>query len=195
GFWKTVKEEEHIRCVQDGAKWGSALTAGVSKLMGKMFGDSYQEFLDNIDAYHYFPFAIAKNSEISEGSASVLINAVSGSIDRAGGLAFGIKDVCNYFVFRINALEDNVILFEFDKCKRYQRKSLKKKINAGKWYLLKVEITGNTFKGFVNDELLMEYEAQRTLSGYAGLWTKADSVTHFENLRIKSGQTVRTIEF
>ncbi|RJP56248.1 MAG: pyruvate, phosphate dikinase [Deltaproteobacteria bacterium] len=195
GFWKTVKEKDHIRCIQDGAKWGNALTSGVSKLMGKMFGDSYQEFLDNIDAYHYFPFAIAKNSEISDGSASVLVNAASGSIDRAGGLAFGIKDVCNYFVFRINALEDNVILFEFDKCKRYQRKSFKKKINAGEWYLLKVEITGNTFKGFVNDELLMEYEAQRTLSGYIGLWTKADSVTHFENLQIQSEQTVRTIEF
>lgn len=195
GFWKTVKDQDRISCIQDGAKWGNALTSGVSKFMGRIFGNSYQEFLDNIEAYHYFPLAIAKNSEISDGSASVLVKAVSGSIDRAGGLAFGIKDDCNYFVFRINALEDNVILFEFDKCKRYRHKFLKKKINTDEWYLLKVEVAGNKFKGFVNDELLMEYEAQRSLRGYTGLWTKADSVTHFENLQIQSEQTVRKIEF
>lgn len=160
-----------------------------------MFGESYQAFLDNIDAYHYFPLAIAKNSEMSEGTASVFVNTTAGSIDRAGGLAFGIRDVCNFFVFRINALEDNVILFEFDKCKRYQRKAMKMKINSNEWYQLKVEIKENQFKGFVNDELLMEYEAPRPLQGYIGLWTKADSVTHFETLQVQTGQTLRTIEF
>ncbi|MFA5905428.1 MAG: PEP/pyruvate-binding domain-containing protein, partial [Desulfobacula sp.] len=195
GFWKTVQNEGHVQCIQDGSKWGNALTSGVSKLMGKMFGESYQEFLDNIEAYHYFPIAIAKNTEISEGSASVRVKTTSGNIDRAGGLAFGIKDVCNFFVFRINALEDNVILFEFDKCKRYQRKTLKMKINSGEWYLLKVEIKRNQLKGFVNGELLMEYEASRPLHGYIGLWTKADSVAHFEKLQVQTGQALRTIEF
>lgn len=195
GFWSTANEGEENICIQDGSKWGNMLTSGVTRLMGKMFGDTYQEFLDNIEAYYYFPFAIAKDSRFSEGDASVFVKPVSGSIDQAGGLALGIKDVCNFFVFRINAIEDNVILFEFDKCKRYQRSITKKKINSNEWHLLKIEISSRTFKGFINNELIMEFEAARDLSGYIGLWTKADSVTHFKNLQFQSGETIKKIQF
>ncbi|MBF0467561.1 MAG: pyruvate, phosphate dikinase [Desulfamplus sp.] len=195
GYWNVAQEDGQKCAIQDGSQWGNALTSGGSRLMGKMFGTSYQEFLDNIEAYYYFPLAIAKNSEIANGEVSVLVKPVSGSIDRAGGIAFGIKDACNYFVFRINALEDNIILFEFDKCKRYQRQITQKEISTNHWYQLKVLIDANRFKGFVNDELIIEYESDRNLEGYVGLWTKADSVTYFRNLQVQSGQTVKTVEF
>jgi pyruvate,water dikinase len=195
GFWQREEIDGRICCIQDGARWGNPLTSGFSKLMGKMFGSSYQEFLDTIEAYNYFPMAIAKNSEISNGRISVRIKPVSGNIDRAGGLVFGLSDICNFFTFRINALEDNVILFEFAGCKRIQRVSVNKKINTGDWYLLSVETAGNKIKGYVNDELLVEYEAGRPLTGHVGLWTKADSVTHFENLQIRNEQHTRTIDF
>jgi hypothetical protein len=58
-----------------------------------------------------------------------------------------------------------------------------------------VETAGNKMKGYVNDELLVEYEAGRPLTGHVGLWTKADSVTYFETLEIRNGQNIRTIEF
>jgi pyruvate,water dikinase len=195
GFWSSISENGKAICVQDGAQWTNPLSSGFSRLMGKAIGSSYQDFLDNIEAYHYFPFAVAKNSEITDGSAEVLVKAVSGSIDRAGGLAFAIKDVCNYFVLRINALEDNVVLFEFDKCKRFQRKVSKIEIKSNEWYHLKVEISGNFIKGFVNNELLIEYEVLKPLQGYIGLWTKADSVTHFSNMNIQSDKIIKSIEF
>lgn len=163
--------------------------------MNKAFGTSYLEFLDNIEAYYYFPIAIAKNSRITGGSASVRIKPVSGYIDRAGGLAFGIKDICNYYIFRINALEDNAILFEFENAKRIQRKAVEMKIDSGQWYAVKIEIEGSTFKGYVNDDLVMEYQTQKPLSGYVGLWTKADSVTHFDDLRISTDNSERLIVF
>ena len=195
GFWSSISENGKAICVQDGAQWTNPLSSGFSRLMGKAIGSSYQDFLDNIEAYHYFPFAVAKNSEITDGSAEVLVKAVLGSIDRAGGLAFAIKDVCNYFVLRINALEDNVVLFEFDKCKRFQRKVSKIEIKSNEWYHLKVEISGNFIKGFVNNELLIEYEVLKPLQGYIGLWTKADSVTHFSNMNIQSDKIIKSIEF
>ncbi|MBA4367268.1 MAG: pyruvate, phosphate dikinase [Desulfobacterium sp.] len=195
GFWRSITEEKRKYCIQDGSKWSNKITSGFTKVMNKAFGTSYQEFLDNIEAYYYFPIAIAKNSELSEGSASVRIRPVSGYIDRAGGLAFGIKDVCNYFVFRINALEDNVILFEFENAKRVQRKAAKMKIDPGEWYGVRIETEGDLFKGFVNDELIMEYQSQQSFAGYVGLWTKADSVTQFDDFRITTGSSERIIEF
>lgn len=163
--------------------------------MNKAFGPSYLEFLDNIEAYSYFPLAIVKNSWIEYGSASVRIRPVSEYIDRAGGLAFGIKDVCNYFVFRVNALEDNAILFEFENAKRVQRKKIEMKIDSGMWYSVRIETEGNMFKGYVNDELIMEYQTEKSFSGYVGIWTKADSVTHFDKMKIITDNSVRDVVF
>jgi pyruvate,water dikinase len=195
GFWRIITEDNRKYCIQDGTKWGNPITSGITKVMNKAFGTSYQEFLDNVEGYYYFPIAIAKNSEVADGSASVRIKPVSGYIDRAGGLAFGIKDICNYFVFRINALEDNVVLFEFENAKRIQRKAVKLKIASDEWYAVRVETKGNHFKGYVNDALIMEYQAQKPLNGYVGLWTKADSVTQFDDLRINTGSLERKIKF
>lgn len=94
--------------------------------------------------------------------------------------------MANYFVWRINALEDNVILFEFVNSQRFQRARVPLKINTGEWYNLKVEVAGATIKGFVNGELLLEYEAAKPVTGYIGLWTKADSVAFFETLTIEA---------
>jgi pyruvate,water dikinase len=120
---------------------------------------------------------------------------VAGSVDQAGGLAFGIRNINNYFVLRINALEDNVILFEYVNNKRLTRATVHKEIKKDQWYLIAVEFSGNTLKGYLDDELLMEYTAERPLAGYVGLWTKADSVTYFDELLIQEGGKQRVIEF
>ncbi len=195
GNWTEIESEGSQTCTQDGSLWGNSVTSGFTKFMGRIFGSTYQEFLDNIGAYHYFPLAVAKNSDIRNGSASVRVKASAGTIDRAGGLAFGIRDVCNYFVFRINAIENNVALFEFDKAKRYLRGTIKKKINTDEWYQLRVDIEGAKIKGYVNNEMILGYEAEKPVTGYIGLWTKADSTSSFENLQIQSGKDVRHIEF
>jgi pyruvate,water dikinase len=141
--------------------------------------------LDNIGAYYYFPLAIAKNSEMADGAAEVQVKALKGNIDRAGGLALGIKNAGNYFVLRINALEDNVILFEYVNNKRFQRASINMKIEPNHWYKLKVEVEGSQIKGYVEEEAVLEYRSDKPVQGYVGLWTKADSVTAFRNLSCK----------
>ena len=98
-------------------------------------------------------------------------------------------------MLRVNALEDNVILFEYVNNKRLTRASVQKEIKKDQWYLITVEISGNTLKGYLDDELLMEYTAERPLAGYVGLWTKADSVTYFDELTIEEGGKKRVIDF
>jgi pyruvate,water dikinase len=158
-------------------------------------GAKYQDLLDNIEAYFYFPMAIAKDSEVADAVLRVRAKPVAGSIDQAGGLAFGIRNINNYFVLRINALEDNVVLFEYINNRRFQRVTVNKEIKMGEWSLITTEISGSTLKGYVDDELLLEYTAQRPLTGHVGLWTKADSVTYFEELCIEEGGNQRVIAF
>ena len=192
GDWKPSIEDGLPVCLQDGSKSGFWMSSDLAGLAGKVMGTSLQEFLDNIEAYYYFPLAIAKNLEMAEGTISVQVKAIRGNIDRAGGLAFGLKNAGNYFVFRLNTLEDNVALFEFINSKRVQRVSVRKKIEADRWYRLQVEIKAATIRGILDDELVLEYEAGSILQGYVGLWAKADSVTAFRDLTVETEDQKRT---
>jgi pyruvate,water dikinase len=195
GDWRRVEEDDRILLLQDGSEYGSSLSSGMANFMGKMMGAKYQELLDNVEAYYYFPLAIAKDSEVAEGVLRVRVKAVAGSIDQAGGLAFGIRNINNYFVFRINALEDNVMVFEYVNGKRLTRANVPREITKDQWYLITVEIKGNTLKGYLDDDLLLEYTAERSLAGYVGLWTKADSVTFFDELSIEANSKTQQVSF
>jgi len=186
GYWKKVVENDLAYCMQDGSKSGYSISSGVAGIMGKLVGQSLQDFLDTVEAYYYFPMAIAKGSELSDGKICVRVKPVKGNIDRAGGIAFGIRNIANYFVFRINALEDNAILFEYINNKRMPRAVAKEALKSGRWYNLCVEIRGNIISGYIDDRQVLEYASESPLHGFAGLWTKADSVTYFEGLTIQT---------
>jgi pyruvate,water dikinase len=195
GYWKRATEDGHVYCVQDGSKSGYTISSGVAGIAGKFLGASVQEFLDNIEAYYYFPLAIAKNSDMEVGTIGARIKAVGGHIDRAGGIAFGIQNAGNYFVLRMNALEDNVILFEYKENKRYQHISVTEEIESQKWYELSVEISGRDINGYLDGKMVLEYTAEKPVKGLVGLWTKADSVTYFDDLTIKTETGDRKISF
>ena len=193
GQWERIEEDGRLLCLQDGSKWGTSLSSGMAKFMGKMVGAKYQELMDNIGAYYYFPIAIAKDSSVSDAILRLRVKPLAGSIDRAGGLAFAIGNIGNYFVLRLNGLEDNFILFEFVNNRRFQRASVPKEIETGRWYEIRVKTSGHSLKGYLDDELLIEYTAERPLSGHVGIWTKADSVTYFDELIIKADGHIREI--
>ncbi|KAF0182787.1 MAG: pyruvate water dikinase [Nitrospirae bacterium] len=193
GHWRCDADGDALHLLQDGLQWRGPMSGALSDIVGKAFGSSYQEFLDTIGAYYYFPLAIAKNSEmVGNGIVLADMHLESGSIDRAGGIAFGLRNVANYFVFRINALEDNAILFEFVNNKRIQRKSVHTKIASHVWYRLKVMIEHAKIQCLIDDVPLIEYTADSFVEGHVGLWTKADSVTRFRSLTIEDAVGVRT---
>ncbi|MBI5585032.1 MAG: pyruvate, phosphate dikinase, partial [Deltaproteobacteria bacterium] len=182
GNWKKSAPDMEPGILQDGSHFSSWISANVSQTLGRFMGKRYQEFLDNIEAYYYFPMAIAKESTMADGLAQVLVKPLSGNIDQAGGLSFAIRDWGNYFVFRINALEDNAILFEFKNGRRLERLNVDAPIRAGQWHCLRVQTAGNRIRAFLEGQQVMEYKAEYDLQGYVGLWTKADSVTLFKDL-------------
>lgn len=189
GHWRQVEEEGEVCWQADGSRWLGTLSTGVSGVMTKTLGRSYQELLDTIGAYYYFPLAISKSGEVSNGVLSLKVKPLHGSIDQAGGLVFGLRNIGNYFVFRINALEDNAILFEFINNNRVERGRCDMPITKSQWHTLEVSVMGSNASCLVNGEVVFEYQADRSLHGYIGLWTKADSVTQFSCLTINNGAT------
>ncbi len=174
--------------IQDGSRWASGLGSGFAGFMGKMVGARYQEFLDNVKAYYYFPLAIAKESRVGDAVIAARVRPMGGRIDQAGGLAFGLRNVGNYFVLRINGLENNLILFEYVNNRRFTRAVAPVEIETDRWYEIRVETSGHSIEGYLDGVLLLEYSAEWPVHGYVGLWTKADSVTGFSDLTLMAKQ-------
>jgi len=180
GHWRQIEEDGEVCWLADGSRGMGILATGVSGLMTKALGRSYQELLDTIGAYYYFPLAISKSGAVNNGVLSLKVKPLHGSIDQAGGLVFGLRDISNYFVFRINALEDNAILFEFINDNRVERARCDMPITRSQWHTLEVSVLGSKASCRVNGAVVLDYQAERSLHGHFGLWTKADSVILFK---------------
>lgn len=184
GDWRNVTTGGDTITVQDGSQFAPQTIIGVAQAMTSLLGKRYQEFLDTIEAYYYFPLAIARQATLTDCDVEVMVRPTGGHIDQAGGVAFGIRDWNNYFVFRINALEDNAILFEFRNGKRFSRVEVEAEVSSGKWHLLRVMIRGERVSAYLNSHEIMTYTSEAPVHGHVGLWTKADSVTEFRGLSV-----------
>jgi hypothetical protein len=137
-----------------------------------------------------YPVCFKNDTSVKDGFVEVKFKPVSGKEDQAGGLIWRCQDADNYYIARANALEDNVVLYKTVKGKRSSldivgRKGgygVKEKVAPGQWHTLRVEFTGNKFSLLFNGKKLFDVE-DNTFSGVGkvGVWTKADSVTLFDD--------------
>jgi MFS family permease len=67
---------------------------------------------------------------------------------------------------------------------RIERQSVARPLKPGRWHQLRLEIVDRHLTAFLNGEPAMTFDADRSLAGYVGLWTKADSVTWFRNFEV-----------
>jgi hypothetical protein len=138
-----------------------------------------------------YPLLLRNGTSVKDGYIETRFKAVSGSEDRAGGIVWRAKDAYNYYVVRANALEDNVVAYKtvngtrsaLDIVGRKGGYGVKVAVPSGQWHTLRVEFAGSRFKVSFNGKPLFEVE-DRTFagSGQIGLWTKADSVTAFDEV-------------
>src|SRR6266571_4950780 len=139
----------------------------------------------SIDKTDYrFPLAIADEGSFQDLELSVKFKAVSGEIDRAGGLVFRLKDANNYYVVRANALEDNFNFYHVVNGRRRQIKGSRVRVSSGEWHELRVEAIADKFTCYFDGDKKIEATDQTFKdAGKIGLWTKADSVTSFDDLK------------
>jgi hypothetical protein len=138
-----------------------------------------------------YPLLLKDDTHIKDGFIEVKFKAIEGSEDRAAGLVWRAKDADNYYVVRANALEDNVVLYKtvngtrssLDIVGRKGGYGIDVSVPANQWLSLRVDFSGNRFRVIYNGKQLFEVE-DSTFSdaGKIGLWTKADSVTLFDEI-------------
>jgi hypothetical protein len=148
-----------------------------------------------------FPLAIWDRALLQDGEVSVAFKAVDGSIDQAAGIVWRSQDSNNYYTARANALENNVVLYKVENGVRTsiapkglpsRSYGVKHLIPSGRWNNLKVTFAGATFAVFLNQERLFEVEDTTFQKpGKIGLWTKADSVTYFDDFTVVSKEAKR----
>jgi hypothetical protein len=137
-----------------------------------------------------FPLCIYDQFTAPDVTVSVSFNPVSGTVDQAAGLVARYRDKDNYYVVRANALENNVRLYKVERGTRKQFAGANVKVPSGEWQTLALEVKGTHFRVLFNNALLFEADdATFKNPGKVGLWTKADSVTYFDDLRVKTDAT------
>jgi len=129
-----------------------------------------------------FPAVSLGDAVFGDVVATTRFKPISGREDRAAGLIFRVQDQDNYYILRANALENNVNFYKYAGGSRSTLKEGKSQVVAGQWQELRVEAIGNHLRGFLNDQQVVEVSDDTYQAGQIGLWTKADSVTCFDDV-------------
>jgi hypothetical protein len=138
-----------------------------------------------------YPLILKNDTSIKDGFVEMKFKAIAGSQDRAAGIVWRAKDANNYYVTRANALEDNVVLYKtvngvrtaLDIVARKGGYGIDVPVPANTWHSLRIDFKGSRFSVSFNGKQLFEVEDSTfTDAGKVGLWTKADSVTLFDEV-------------
>ncbi len=129
-----------------------------------------------------YPVALKDDTSLKDGFVEVKFKPVSGKEDQAGGVIWRAKDADNYYIARANALEDNVTIYHTIKGKRVSFKNVNTKVASGVWHTLRVDFAGHKFSVSFDGKKVIEASDDRfSEPGKVGVWTKADSVTLFDD--------------
>jgi hypothetical protein len=136
-----------------------------------------------------FAVALKDGTNLQDGVIEVKFKTLSGQQDQVGGLIWRASDTNNYYVVRAQALRGNLGFYKAVDGKRTTLKKADGKnavfpatVQRGQWHTLRVEFTGNRCKATLDGKDGFEVEDDTFSSaGQVGVWTKADSVTVFDD--------------
>ena len=132
-----------------------------------------------------FPVILYENKALMNVDIQVQFKALSGDTDASGGIIFRAIDEDNYYIVRANALEDNFRLYTFSDGLRHQLASATViPPTLGEFHSMRVIAKGDHIQAYLDNKLALDYHDNTFKEGYTGLWTKADSVTLFDNFKV-----------
>jgi hypothetical protein len=134
-----------------------------------------------------FPWCVRQGASVADGFVEVRFKPLAGNEDQAGGLVWRWKDSGHYYVARANALENNVSLYYTNAGRRVTIKYADAPVARNQWHALRVEFSGRHIRVALDAETYIETDdAHIAGAGAVGVWTKADSVTLFDNFAYES---------
>ena len=134
-----------------------------------------------------FNVIVAPGGPYSDVDVSMKFKPVAGREDASGGIVFRFTDG-KYYVVRANALEDNFRLYSYDRGRRQLATATVKTPALGQWHSVRLVAVGDHMQAWLDGKLYLDHRDPRFKSGRVGLWTKADSVTAFDDLGIRGSK-------
>jgi hypothetical protein len=129
-----------------------------------------------------FPWCVRRDVSMEDGFVEVKFKPLSGREDQAGGLVWRWKDGDNYYVARANALENNISLYYTEGGRRKTIKYVDGPVPGNQWHTLRIEFSGTHIRVIFDGKPYIELDDSHMKGpGAVGVWTKADSVTAFDD--------------
>jgi len=130
----------------------------------------------------FFPWCVKPDVSLADGYVEVKFKPLTGREDQAGGVVWRWKDGDNYYVARANALENNVSLYYTTNGRRNTIKYVDALVPGNTWHTLRVEFSGKKMRVSLDGKQYIETDDDHIAGpGAVGVWTKADSVTLFDD--------------
>ncbi|PYR43366.1 MAG: hypothetical protein DMF95_25960 [Acidobacteria bacterium] len=129
-----------------------------------------------------YPVCFKNDTNLKDGFVEVKFKPISGKEDQAGGVVWRLKDANNYYVARANALEDNVTIYHTINGRRTEKKRTNMKVASNVWHTIRVDFADNHFTVTCDGKKAIEWDDDTFKeAGKVGVWTKADSLTLFDD--------------
>jgi hypothetical protein len=131
-----------------------------------------------------YNLCVVDDTKFKDLEATVSFKAVKGENDQGGGIVWRYQDANNYYLCRMNPLEDNFRVYKVIDGKRTEFKSADVKVPAGEWHKITIKQSGDMIECSLDGKKLLELKDDAiTKAGKVGLWTKADAQTHFDQFK------------
>ncbi|MFL5244008.1 MAG: family 16 glycoside hydrolase [Gemmataceae bacterium] len=133
-----------------------------------------------------FNVCVVNDTNLTDVEISVAFKAIKGKNDQGGGLVWRYQDANNYYICRMNPLEDNYRVYKVVAGKRTQLETKEKlTVKANEWHKLKVEMEGNHIECYLDGEKMLDVKDNTfQKAGKVGLWTKSDAQTYFDDFKV-----------
>ena len=188
GNWLIGVDGDDRVLVVDGRRWQEGQpAAGIADRARTIYGERYAEFLDSVTAFAYYPYAVATGiDDFREGEISLRFKPIDGRIDQGMGILFNLQPNGDYLTVRANALENNLVLWKFEKGKRSSVKWVKDTPSLSHdWHDLRVVVKGRTIEAYLDGKLYLTDTWTAPISGRIGVWSKADSVVYVDDFTVR----------
>jgi Laminin G domain len=188
GNWSIVDDGGNKVLGVDGRQWLRGQPAGgLAQNARAIYGSRHEEFIDNVKAFAYFPYAVAKDvDDFHDGTISMRFKLVAGQLDSCAGILFNLKPNGDYLTVRFNGKEDNVVLWTFVKGKRsFVKKGTENvPLQLNTWHSLEITVKGTNLQASLDGKHLLDYTLAEPVSGRVGVWSKTDSVSYFDQYTV-----------
>lgn len=172
GNWSIVDDSGAKVLAVDGRGWLRGQPGGsLAEKARAIYGSRNEEFIDNVKAWAYFPYAVAKDiDDFHDGEISMRFKLVAGQLDQCAGILFNLKPNGDYLAVRFNGKEDNVVLWTFKQGKRsFVKKGTENvPLTMNTWHTLQVSVHGTAIQAALDGKHLLDFTLAEPVTGKIG---------------------------